>query len=377
MSCNNNNLYVLSFTVGSESGIALISAASEWDAKNMLRNGGRYNCATPGYIINRCRNIGVTASIRNEILIESYVNALVAYDAIVSALNGISAPVGDASGVVHYDMRQDISELEKSIARDNIGAGTYTKPVTGIPASDLAPDVIPDVPEDVLRYTVQVLTDSQKSQARENIGAGTYSKLSGGIPKEDLSSSVQASLDNADSAYQKPVSGIPASDMAAGVIPSVPEISTNIQSDASSDAKTSSPKAVKTYSDNITGDLSNLTTTAKSNLVAAINEVATSGSDSEAVKYTEQSLTTEQMTQARLNIGAGVGNFSGNPIVSLATPVTPDGTLIATLSNGDTVTIDLNHNHPQYQKCEYLEDESEMPATPDEDTLYLIAEEES
>lgn len=52
-----------------------------------------------------------------------------------------------------------------------------------------------------------------------------------------------------------------------------------------------------------------------------------------------------------------------------------DGTIVITLTDGNTITIDLNHNHPQYPKYEYLEDESEMPATPDEDTLYLIAEE--
>lgn len=51
-----------------------------------------------------------------------------------------------------------------------------------------------------------------------------------------------------------------------------------------------------------------------------------------------------------------------------------DGTIVITLTDGNTITIDLNHNHPQYLKYEYLEDESEMPATPDEDTLYLIQE---
>lgn len=49
-----------------------------------------------------------------------------------------------------------------------------------------------------------------------------------------------------------------------------------------------------------------------------------------------------------------------------------DGTVVITLTNGDTVTIDLNHVHPQYPEYEHLEDESEMPATPDENTLYLI-----
>ena len=51
-----------------------------------------------------------------------------------------------------------------------------------------------------------------------------------------------------------------------------------------------------------------------------------------------------------------------------------DGTIVITLTSSDTITIDLNHNHPQYLKYEYLEDESEMPATPDGDTLYLIQE---
>lgn len=48
---------------------------------------------------------------------------------------------------------------------------------------------------------------------------GTYSKPSGGIPSSDLASAVQTSLGKADTAYQKPSGGIPASDMASGVIP--------------------------------------------------------------------------------------------------------------------------------------------------------------
>ncbi len=48
----------------------------------------------------------------------------------------------------------------------------------------------------------QGLSSTEKSNARTNIGAGTYSKPSGGIPKTDLASAVQASLDLADSAVQ-------------------------------------------------------------------------------------------------------------------------------------------------------------------------------
>lgn len=55
------------------------------------------------------------------------------------------------------------------------------------------------------------------------------------------------------------------------------------------------------------GDLSDLTTEAKDDLVSAINEAAQSGGSggaSDAVLYTEQSLTEEQQAQARENIGA-------------------------------------------------------------------------
>lgn len=48
----------------------------------------------------------------------------------------------------------------------------------------------------------QGLSNTEKSNARANIGAGTYSKASGGIPKTDLESAVQTSLGKADSALQ-------------------------------------------------------------------------------------------------------------------------------------------------------------------------------
>lgn len=51
------------------------------------------------------------------------------------------------------------------------------------------------------------------------------------------------------------------------------------------------------------GNLADLTTKDKSNLVAAINETA-EGGNKDAVKYTPQTLTDEQQQQARTNIGA-------------------------------------------------------------------------
>jgi len=60
----------------------------------------------------------------------------------------------------------------------------------------------------------------------------------------------------------------------------------------------------------------------------------------------------------------GVGFDSAN------SPTPADGTWQIKLTNGDTITIDLNHEHPQYPKYELVQS---LPASPDSDTLYLIA----
>lgn len=50
-------------------------------------------------------------------------------------------------------------------------------------------DIVAGDPNAV-KYTEQTLTDAQKTQARTNIGAGTYSKPSGGIPGSDIAPGV-------------------------------------------------------------------------------------------------------------------------------------------------------------------------------------------
>ena len=90
------------------------------------------------------------------------------------------------------------TELQASLA------SKYQKPVSGIPASDLASGVIPDV-------------------------SGFYSKPSTGIPKTDLAGEVQTSLGKADTAYQKPSNGIPATDLSSGVQTSLDKADTAIQ----------------------------------------------------------------------------------------------------------------------------------------------------
>ncbi len=47
-------------------------------------------------------------------------------------------------------------------------------------------------------------------------------------------------------------------------------------------------------------------------------------------------------------IGEGHDGQDGVGFDTIETPVTPDGTVEITLSNGDKVIMDMNHNHPQY-----------------------------
>lgn len=67
---------------------------------------------------------------------------------IESAINDYfnEHPIRD-SNAVHYDESESLTSEEKEQARDNIGAGTYSKPSGGIPATDLEPNVIPSVPQ--------------------------------------------------------------------------------------------------------------------------------------------------------------------------------------------------------------------------------------
>lgn len=162
---------------------------------------------------------------------------------IVAAINE-AAQSGGSPDAVQYT-QQSLTDAQKSQARMNIGAASSGDiPSVPVISTDISADASSDLktaspkavkayvdahsgsgtdPEAV-KYTSQSLTTSQKEQARTNIGAGTYSKPSGGIP---------------------------ASDLANEVIPSVPVVSTDISTDGASDAKTASPKAVKTYVDGV------------------------------------------------------------------------------------------------------------------------------
>ncbi len=70
--------------------------------------------------------------------------------------------------------------------------------------------------------------------------------------------------------------------------------------------------------------------------------------------------------------GTEVTGIIGEPGVGFQSIATlQDGTMVITLTDGNTITIDLNHSHTQYIKGVMLAREEDMPASPDSTTLYM------
>lgn len=282
--------------------------------------------------------------------------------------------------------KQDkITDLDAIRSGSSKGETAYQKPIGGIPATDLANGVIPDVSSFITRTVnnlanyylkSETYTKSEVQQLLSTVQGISLVKVDelpeasastmGGriylIPNEEDESirDEYITIDNGVIANPRftweylgstgvSMEGyVTDAELATALAPlaqqtDIPDISTNIETDKLSDVKTASPKAVVT----VTGSLSDLQTTAKSSLVAAINEAMQTG-----------------------------GGNAENALVDISVPSPYDGTLVFTYGNGNTVTIDLNHQHPVYPK--YLLCPSQAAydniATKDDTMLYLIPE---
>jgi hypothetical protein len=135
---------------------------------------------------------------------------------------------------------QSLTEEQKAQARTNIGAGTYSKPANGIPASDLAQGVIPTVPTEVFIVTYGTTTQAEIKAAvaagqlpickyGDNLyvyaggSSADYSQFTSVLHDTAYRIYVKNSTWGSGSyeVYSKPNGGIPASDLADGVIPDV------------------------------------------------------------------------------------------------------------------------------------------------------------
>ena len=101
--------------------------------------------------------------------------------------------------------------------------------------------------------------------------------------------------------------------------------------------------------------------------IVDIQKTSTQGLvDTYTITYSDNTTSTFDVT----NGAQGPAGPSGYGYSDVSAPSPADGTATITLTNGDTITIDLNHEHPQYPRYELV---NALPQDPDSGTLYLIA----
>ena len=91
-----------------------------------------------------------------------------------------------------------------------------------------------------------VISDLSTIRSGAAAGATAYQKPSTGIPKTDMASAVQTSLGKADTAYQKPSNGIPSTDMTSAVQTSLGKAETAYQKPSNGIPSTDMTSAVQT-----------------------------------------------------------------------------------------------------------------------------------
>lgn len=114
------HLYVISFTVGAESGLAMVAAQDEKSAFQILKNSGSRHC--DGYSLVQIRNIGMSTNCHYGLLMESFVNALEAYNAILAAANHFIK--GDKGDSVWVNMYVD-DDFYLHVIEDNFAVSSH------------------------------------------------------------------------------------------------------------------------------------------------------------------------------------------------------------------------------------------------------------
>lgn len=174
------------------------------------------------------------------------VGALPANTSIPSALSDLSEDtthrvVTDTEKSTWNGKQDAIADLSAIRTGAGLGATAYQKPATGIPASDMASGVIPDVTGKADKVSSPTAGNFAGLDANGNL-------TDSGSKASDFATAAQGAL--AASAYQKPVSGIPASDLASGVIPDVSgkeNTSNKVTTLSAASTDTQYPSAKTTY----------------------------------------------------------------------------------------------------------------------------------
>ena len=99
--CLDAYLFIISFTFGTESGLALVAARDESQAFQILKNSGQRNGCGERYVLVQSRNLGLIQSDAFGLILETYVNSMVAYKAIADKL-------------AEYDMYHELATVART-----------------------------------------------------------------------------------------------------------------------------------------------------------------------------------------------------------------------------------------------------------------------
>lgn len=244
-------------------------------------------------------------------------------------------------------------------------------------------DVINAEVDEALAGKQATIEDLSTIRSGAAAGATAYQKPGTGIPASDTAAAVQTSLGKADTAYQKPSGGIPKSDTDSGVQTSLGKADTALQwTPVGSITPPATPSDWATAEE--LSQLEHEVHQLAGKFYGVFADDSDLPDDADAVGYAFVG-TTNPFAVWNFdgtnwsNSGTEVTGITGEPGVgfqSIYTPSPYDGTVIIVLTDGNTITVDLNHDHLAYPKYHLCADEAEYTGitTKDSTTLYLIPE---
>ena len=273
----------------------------------------------------------ITAGVIKEGDIATFVYKTIEYEASGTDSNTLNRYV--LVNINHDHTKQDIiSDLATIRSGAEAGATAYQKPANGIPASDIASGVIPDVSGFATTSAMNTALNGKvdKETGKSLMTDAERTKLSGiaSGAEVNVQSNWNETNSSSDAYIQNKPTNVSSFTNDAGYLTS--ESDPTVPSWAKAENK-------PTYTAN---EISGLATVATS---GSYNDL----SNKPTIPAAYDDTTLSGRVTALENAGFLTAETDPKGISNITTQ--QDGTLVITLGNGNTYTIDLNHTHPDKQ----------------------------